>query len=252
MAGERVGALRVDDRGAGGDRTHAVLHEHKGEWRPLTARESPRLLAWRAGYAEDGGTLDPAAPPLARLTAPDGRVAGWDDAGLGETLGEDLGRPVRLRRDLAGIQDLGRSLLITVEATLIALGAELGTELDLRRFRPNVHLVLDGEPWAEHGWEGGRLEFAGGVVADLLHPCEPRPRHPAQVAAAAAPPRARARDAVRDQRARDDAGADRRRRGRPARALTLEERGARADTGLTPAPHWRTELCCASTRRPTP
>ena len=79
---------------------------------------------------------------------------------------------MRLRRDLAGIQDLGRSLLITVEATRIALGAELGTELDLRRFRPNVHLVLDSEPWAEHGWEGGRLEFAGGVVADLLHPCE--------------------------------------------------------------------------------
>ena len=97
MAGERVGALRVDDRGAGGDRTHAVLHEHKGEWRPLTARESPRLLAWRAGYAEDGATLDPAAPPFARLTAPDGRVAGWDDDGLADDLAADLGRPVRLR-----------------------------------------------------------------------------------------------------------------------------------------------------------
>ena len=44
MAGERVNALRVDGRGAGGDRTHAVLHRHKGEWRPLTAREAPRLL----------------------------------------------------------------------------------------------------------------------------------------------------------------------------------------------------------------
>jgi len=172
MAGEELRALSLGPRGVGGDRTHAVLHEHKGEWRPLTARESPRLLAWRAGYAEDGGTLDPAAPPLARITAPDGRAAGWDDAGLAQTLGADLGRPVRLRRDPAGIQDLGRSLLITVEATRIALGAELGTELDLRRFRPNVHLVLDSDPWAEHGWEGGRLEFAGGVVADLLHPCE--------------------------------------------------------------------------------
>ena len=43
-------STRVDDRGAGGDRTHAVLHEHKGEWKPLTAREAPRLLAWRAAY----------------------------------------------------------------------------------------------------------------------------------------------------------------------------------------------------------
>ena len=48
MAGERVRSTRVDARGAGGDRTHAVLHAHTGEWRPLTAREAPRPLAWRA------------------------------------------------------------------------------------------------------------------------------------------------------------------------------------------------------------
>jgi uncharacterized protein YcbX len=30
----------MDDRGAGGDRTHAVLYEHEGEWRPLTAHEA--------------------------------------------------------------------------------------------------------------------------------------------------------------------------------------------------------------------
>ena len=41
---------RLDRRGVGGDRTHAVLHEHKGEWRPLTAREAPGLLAWWASY----------------------------------------------------------------------------------------------------------------------------------------------------------------------------------------------------------
>jgi uncharacterized protein YcbX len=31
MAGERVNALRLDGRGAGGDRTHAVTYENKGE-----------------------------------------------------------------------------------------------------------------------------------------------------------------------------------------------------------------------------
>ncbi len=30
MGGERLRAMRVDGRGAGGDRTHAVFHEHKG------------------------------------------------------------------------------------------------------------------------------------------------------------------------------------------------------------------------------
>ncbi len=78
MAGEHVEALRVDRRGAGGERTHAVTHHHKGRDQPLTAREAPRLLAWRAAYA--GADVDPAAPPLARLTAPDGADHAWEGA----------------------------------------------------------------------------------------------------------------------------------------------------------------------------
>jgi MOSC domain-containing protein len=172
-AGERVRSTRVDARGAGGDRTHAVLHEHKGEWKPLTAREAPRLLAWRAAYpfAPDAG-LHPERPPYALVTDPDGEHSySWDDPRLRTALTDDLGRPVRLRRDVAGIQDLERSLLITTEATRAALAQELRTELDLRRFRTNLHLELDAPAWAEHDWEGGTVRFAGGVVLRLLHPC---------------------------------------------------------------------------------
>ena len=174
MAGENVRATRVDPRGAGGDRSHAVLYEHKGEWKPLTAREAPRLLAWRATYpfAPDGG-LDPESPPYAIVVTPDGEhMYAWNDPRLRSALSRDLGREVRLRRDIAGIQDLERSLLITSEATRAALADELGMPLDLRRFRTNLHLELDGvAPWEEHGWEGATLRFAGGVVVRLLHPC---------------------------------------------------------------------------------
>ena len=174
MAGEQVRAMRVDPRGAGGDRTHAVLHEHKGEWKPLTAREAPRMLAWRASYpfAPDGG-LDPERPPHAVVNSPDGHAYAWEDPRLRDALTRDLGREVRLRRDVNGIQDLERSLLITSEATRAALAEELGRDMDLRRFRTNLHLQLDGAaPFAEHGWEGATLRFAGGVVVRLLHPCE--------------------------------------------------------------------------------
>jgi uncharacterized protein YcbX len=173
MGGERVRSTRVALRGAGGDRSHAVLHEHNGEWKPLTAREAPRLLAWRAGYpfAADAG-LDPERPPYALVSAPGGEhTYSWDDPRLRTALAEDLSRPVRLRRDIAGMQDLERSLLITVEATRAALADELGTELDLRRFRPNLHLEVDAPAWAEERWEGGTLRFGGGVVLRLLHPC---------------------------------------------------------------------------------
>jgi uncharacterized protein len=173
MAGERVRSTRLDGRGVGGDRAHAVEAEHKGEWRPLTAREAPRLLAWRAAYpfAPDAG-LRPENPPLASVTAPSGRSWGWGDPRLRSALESEVRRPVRLRRDTAGIQDLERSVLVTTEASLRALSEELGTEIDLRRFRPNLHLALDAPAWAEEAWEGAVLRFAGGVELRVLHPCE--------------------------------------------------------------------------------
>jgi uncharacterized protein YcbX len=173
MAGERVNAMRVDARGAGGDRTHAVLYEHKGEWRRLTAREAPRLLAWRAAYPFnlDGG-LDPARPPFAVVISPDGHHYRWGDPRLRFALERDLERPVRLARDVEGIQDLPRTLLITLQSTLDALGEELGGPVDLRRFRTNLHLDLDVPGWSELGWQGGELAFEGGVRLRLLHPCE--------------------------------------------------------------------------------
>jgi uncharacterized protein YcbX len=168
MAGEPVDALRVDARGAGGDRTHALTHHHKGQDRLLTAREAPRLLAWRASY--EGADVVPDRPPAARLTAPDGATYGWDDPNLADVLSTDLGRPVGLRRDPWGQQDLGESLLVTTSATLAAVEAELGRPIDLRRFRTNVHLELDAPAFAENDWEGGRM-LIGDLELQLLHPC---------------------------------------------------------------------------------
>ena len=173
MSGEHVGAMRVDGRGAGGDRTHAVLYEHKGAMKPLTAREAPRLLAWQAAYPFNlNGGLDPARPPYAIVTAPNGHRYRWGDPRLRFALEDDLGRPVSLTRDVEGIQDLGRTLLVTVQASLDALGEELGGPIDLRRFRTNVHLELDTPAWAELDWEGDELAFEGGVRLKFLHPCE--------------------------------------------------------------------------------
>jgi uncharacterized protein YcbX len=172
MGGEGVNALRVDARGAGGDRTHAVTHEHKGSVRPLTAREAPRLLAWSAAYPFnlDAG-LEPARPPFAVVTAPGGRTYRWGDPRLRSALESDLGRPVELARDVDGIQDVPGTLLVTVQASLDALDRELGCPVDLRRFRTNLHLELDAPAWAELGWEGAEVAFSGGVRLRLLHPC---------------------------------------------------------------------------------
>lgn len=50
MGGQQVEVLALDGRGAGGDRTHALVHVHKGELHHLTARQAPRMLAWQAAY----------------------------------------------------------------------------------------------------------------------------------------------------------------------------------------------------------
>jgi uncharacterized protein YcbX len=173
MGGEPVRSAAVDWRGMGGDRSHAVLFDSKTGRRPLTAREAAGMLAFHASYpSAPDARLDPADPPAAQVTTPDGRRLSWQDPRLRRRLQDDFGRELHMERSLDGIQDLGQTLLVTVEASRAALEGELGRPVDLRRFRPNVHLELDGEPaWAEHGWQGRHMRFEGGVVLALLHPC---------------------------------------------------------------------------------
>jgi uncharacterized protein len=155
MAGERLPALQVDGRGAIGDRARAVFDLDRG--RLLTAREAPRLLAWRARLEGDE----------ALVRGPDGTERGWSDPHLGAALAADLGREIRLDRDDHGMQDLGETVLVTTQASLDALPEPWR---DLRRYRTNLH--VDGpEAWAEERWEGRRM-VAGEVELELLHPCE--------------------------------------------------------------------------------
>ncbi len=42
--------------------------------------------------------------------------------------------------------------------------------LDLRRFRPNLHLVLDAEPYDEEGWIGRRLRV-GQAELEVMQGC---------------------------------------------------------------------------------
>jgi uncharacterized protein YcbX len=174
MAGEQVRALSVGPQGVGGDRAHAVLHEHKGEWRYLTAREAPGLLAWNAAYPFnlDAG-LDPGNPPHALVTDPAGRhTYRWGDPRLLMAIERELDRPVQLKREVDGMPDVPGQVLITTEATRAALEGELGRALDIRRFRPNFHVALDAPAWEELRWPGATVEFARGVRLEVVQTCE--------------------------------------------------------------------------------
>jgi uncharacterized protein YcbX len=172
LAGEEVDALRIDGRGAGGDRAQALVGIFGGRRRQLTVRQVPAMLGWQAAYrTAPGAELDPDAPPLPLLISPDGREYAWDDPALPGALRDDLGRPVELCRDLALMPDLPDSLLVTVEASRVALERELDHDVDLRRFRPNLHLRLDAPAFAESRWMGRTLRV-GEAELELLHACE--------------------------------------------------------------------------------
>jgi uncharacterized protein len=172
LGGEALGAARLDWRGLGGDRAHALLDQREGrEGRWLTVRQAPRMLAWSADYPDaPDDQLDPADPPPPTLRAPDGTAWGWDAPGLEEALAADLGVAVRRHRDLGGQQDLQASVLVTTEASRRAVADALGRPVDVRRFRTNLHLELDAPAFAEERWEGGRLEV-GEITLALLNPC---------------------------------------------------------------------------------
>lgn len=172
MAGESVDALCVDELGAVGDRAHAVFAELKGRRRRLNAERVPRLLAWAAAYPEaDPTALTRDALPQPAVTAPDGRVRGWDDPALAEALGDDLGREITLVRMTDGQQDRPATLHVTVKRSLEALSDALGGAIDPRRFRSNLHLDLDAEPYAEDGWIGRRLQI-GEAQLEVVQGCK--------------------------------------------------------------------------------
>lgn len=169
MAGEDLDALSVDGFGAAGDRTHAVFDVFKGAPRRVNAELLPRLLAWAAAYP-DAVAVEREKPPLPVITAPDATARHWDDPELPAALADDLGRPVTLVREPGGQQDRPTTVHVTVDATLRALGESLGAAVDLRRFRSNIHLELDAEPWAELDWIGRRLRV-GAAELEVVEGC---------------------------------------------------------------------------------
>lgn len=158
LRGERPAAARFDERGMAGDRAHALIDlrpRHSGK--VLTVRQNQQLLRWRSSY--------PDASEVPVLHAPDGTEWSWRDPGLRTALSESLGLPLDLRA-ADGQQDRGPSVLVTIESSRVALEQELGAEVDLDRFRPNLHLSLDAPPFAEENWDIGTTLTVGEVTLE--------------------------------------------------------------------------------------
>jgi uncharacterized protein YcbX len=152
MAGEALQEGLASWHGLAGDRRWAFVRE--GQLRSgfpwLTLRERPELGRYQPSL------LDPAHPDTSPtwVRTPSG---GWLEV-IDPALAAELGAAWVIRQDRGAFDALPLSLITT--RALASLGALLGEEVDVRRFRPNLVLeTSDGRPFPEDDWVGSTLQI---------------------------------------------------------------------------------------------
>ncbi|OKJ06668.1 MOSC domain-containing protein [Kitasatospora sp. CB01950] len=169
MLGEEIARARIDEHGVEGDRRHALLDVTTGR---IASAKQPRL--WRKLLTLQAESVDGGV----RITGPDG--AELKDGDLGAL----LGRPVRLISE----RPPGSTLLRSVPEKVLADGIEAEVDYTVQefgkaaapgsffdfaplhlvttaslagtpvvRYRPNLVIDVDAEPFVENDWVGREL-----------------------------------------------------------------------------------------------
>lgn len=152
ILGEDLDAAWINNRGVEGDRHYAIYHrdgkigthKHSGRFRPM------RGLFELKGRIVDNGQVE--------VTFPDGTSCTSDESDIHSRLSHFTGADAQLRAEGGtSLFDAG-SVHIVNTASLDALQAHLPTtEVDARRFRPNIVVkTAHGAP-PEEEWLGGIL-----------------------------------------------------------------------------------------------
>jgi uncharacterized protein YcbX len=130
MAAERLEEIEVSWHGLAGDRRWAFVRsglERSGfPW--MTIRERAEMGRYRPSFA------DPSRPDASH---PGAHPAGDELEVVDPALAAELGDGVRVIKQDRGVFDAMPLSLVTTQS-IAALGALVGAELDVRRFRPNL------------------------------------------------------------------------------------------------------------------
>ena len=180
LQGQRAQSLTVTDRGVVGDRRWGIVPD--GRAKVLSAKRVPQLL----DAFVDGDTL----------VLPDGRRIAAGDPGVDAVLSSWLGQPVRLVSvgEADGVSydmtfdppnddaevfaipvppgtflDLAPVHLVTTATLAACASRRPDLDFDVRRFRPNLVVDGDTEPFAEDGWAGRELAV-GAVTLRVTQP----------------------------------------------------------------------------------
>ena len=167
MAGVATESAFLGWHGLLGDRRFGFrrLNENNGfPW--LSASRLPELILYTPQDLDEQ-----AEEPLpATVRTPEGATLAIGSAELQNDVARRFGGAVELMKLKHGIFDEGKLSVIDV-ATVAGMCQAAGREVDTRRFRANVVVATDGEPFCEDRWVGGRLVFGdveGGAMITLI------------------------------------------------------------------------------------
>lgn len=185
LQGEPIDSAGVAADGIAGDRQWGLRDERTG--RILTARRRPELLGASARLEGDepvitlpgGGTV--AGPGQATdhtlsewLESPVSLVASADgDPGRAEFFADptdDTSQALEWTMPIGRYVDAAPVLILTTVSLRTAAGHHPDGTWDVRRFRPNILIELEGEGWLEDSWVGTEIQL-GSATLIPTEPC---------------------------------------------------------------------------------
>ncbi|WP_155830226.1 MOSC domain-containing protein [Glycomyces tenuis] len=167
LRGETVRSAEIGPHGMTGDRVLKVFKTGTDD--DIWAGGHPRMLEWEAAWPAQCGCADGVGDAPV-VYEPGGAAWAADDPGLGAAMADDLGEEaLDLRKTDTGTS--GR-VLVVFEASLKRLSEEMGREIEPERFRPNVMIEADLDPYAEARFERGMPISLGGNAFVVHKPCE--------------------------------------------------------------------------------
>ncbi|MFI5371524.1 MAG: MOSC domain-containing protein [Candidatus Eisenbacteria bacterium] len=190
MRGETLDTAFVGFAGVYGDRVFAVRSAANPKGFPFfTGRAQPEMIRYRARFRHPERVIEPPDLSAARSTGPgitplyaepasmivdvetpDGQVLAIDDSALLGRLRHGVAEThvLSLLRSERALTDCRPVSLFSLE-TARALGGELRTTIDPRRFRANVNMDLgDTAAFAEDAWVGRSLRIGVEVVVSII------------------------------------------------------------------------------------
>ncbi len=162
MAGVPTESAIIGWHGLAGDRRFAFRRMNNDSDFPwLTASRLPELLLYQPTGLDERSS----EPVPTHVLTPSGTTLALLSAELNAEISERFGSPVEMMNLKHGIFDEGTISVINL-ATIAGISreAEVGADLDRRRFRMNIVVESDTrEPFLEDAWIGGTLIFGDGV-----------------------------------------------------------------------------------------